>query len=72
MSAHFLISNKVQNVRQHNFETNKGLIFDYAHLQQHILSIHIRTFDFVLFTVTLTDIFRFFKLCVKQAEPRHI
>ena len=33
MSAHFLISNKVQNVRQHNFETNKGLIFDYAHLQ---------------------------------------
>ena len=27
---HFLVFNKVSNIRQHNFETNKGLIFDYA------------------------------------------
>ena len=64
MSAHFLISNKVQNVRQHNFETNKGLIFDYAHLQQHILSTHIRTFDFVLFTMLHLLIYLDFLNCV--------
>ena len=64
MSARFLISNKVQNVRQHNFETNKGLIFDYAHLQQHILSIHIRTFDFVLFTMLHLLIYLDFLNCV--------
>ena len=27
---HFLVFNKVPNIRQHNFETNKGLVFDYA------------------------------------------
>ena len=27
---HFLVSNKIQSKRQHHFETNKGLIFDYA------------------------------------------
>ena len=64
MSARFLISNKVQNVRQHNFETNKGLIFDYAHLQQHILSIQIRTFDFVLFTMLHLLIYLDFLNCV--------
>ena len=27
---HFLVFNKVPNIRQHNFETNKELVFDYA------------------------------------------
>ena len=26
----FLVSNMIQNIRQHHFEANKGLIFDYA------------------------------------------
>ena len=32
---HFLISNKIQNIRQHHFETNKGLIFDYMLIQNY-------------------------------------
>ena len=27
---HFIASNKVQNIKQNNLETNKGLSFDYA------------------------------------------
>ena len=29
-SSYFFVSNKVQNVRQRRFETNKGLNFDYG------------------------------------------
>ena len=28
--SHIFVSNKVQNVRQHHFETNKGFIYDSA------------------------------------------
>ena len=33
--------------RQHNFETNKGLIFDYAHLIKHYLMFVENMFDLV-------------------------
>ena len=29
MSVTFYVSNKIQNIRQHHFETNKEFIFDY-------------------------------------------
>ena len=30
--SRILVSNKVQNIRQHHFETKQGFIFDYAQL----------------------------------------
>lgn len=34
---HFLVFNKIQNIRKHNFETDKRLIFDYAFFISSIL-----------------------------------